>query len=139
MTRFETGGEDVVEGLSHPVTLMGPCILLLVGERPGHGYELMERLIDFGFSESGTTQVYRELRRLEDGGLLQSYWEAAPGRGPARRVYELTERGRVTLVGCIDGARLLTGTLDGFASRAEAVTSSRRASVAIRRRPRRRF
>ena len=40
--------------------------------------------------------LYRTLRQLEKDGMLQSSWEPGP-TGPARRVYCLTEVGRVFL------------------------------------------
>jgi DNA-binding PadR family transcriptional regulator len=42
---------------------------------------------------SGT--VYPVLRRLEREGVLSSEWEMAPGPGPRRRVYALTQQGEV--------------------------------------------
>ena len=51
--------------LRSPPTLVPSVLLLLLAERPSHGYELVERLKDFGFPESGTGRLYRELQRLE--------------------------------------------------------------------------
>jgi PadR family transcriptional regulator PadR len=74
-----------------------PALLLLLRERPAHGYELLEALpellpgqrVDMG-------NLYRALRRLEEEGLVRSAWDAdAPG--PARRVYELSDTGRELL------------------------------------------
>ena len=42
------------------------------------------------------TTLYRTLRQLEKDGLVRSAWEAQ-ARGPARRVYTLTESGRAWL------------------------------------------
>lgn len=74
-----------------------PALLLLLRERPAHGYELLEALpalhpgerVDMG-------NLYRALRRLEEEGLVRSQWDAA-APGPARRVYELTDAGRELL------------------------------------------
>src|ERR671933_2095276 len=71
-----------------------PALLLLLRERPAHGYELLERLpellpderIDMG-------NLYRVLRALEEEGLVSSEWsDDLPG--PAKRTYELTGQGR---------------------------------------------
>jgi poly-beta-hydroxybutyrate-responsive repressor len=121
--------EDIVEGLRHPSALIGPCILLLLAERPSHGYALVERLKEFGFTEGSTGSLYRELRRLEDGGLAHSYWEASQTRGPARRVYELTAAGRRALNGCAEGAVELTATLEEFLARFRLVGRGRRRPV----------
>jgi hypothetical protein len=75
--------DDIAETLRHPAALVGPCILLLLAERPDHGYALANRLKEFGFAESSTASLYRELRRLEDVGLTHSYWEASQTRGPS--------------------------------------------------------
>ena len=83
------------------------CLLLLLGEAPGHGYELTERLREWGFSLSGPGPVYRELRILEEGGLAHSSWSETQS-GPVPRVYELTPEGR----GALDDA---AHDLDGLA------------------------
>jgi len=71
-----------------------PALLLMLRERPAHGYELLDALP----SVTGETRVdmgnlYRILRALEEDGLVRSEWQAdAPG--PAKRTYELTAEGR---------------------------------------------
>lgn len=75
-----------------PRNFVLPCLLLLLREGPAHGYDLVERLAPFGFS-SEPPVVYRNLRRMEAERLVESAWDTS-GKGPARRVYNLTERGR---------------------------------------------
>lgn len=111
---------DVVDELRHPPALLGPSLLLLLAERPAHGYELTERLTEMGFSAGGTSAVYRELKRLEDDGLVAGTWEAPPSRGPARKVYGLTPGGKRALVGCADSAYELTLTLEDYRRRVRA-------------------
>ena len=74
-----------------------PALLLLLRERPGHGYQLLEELpqllpgerVDMG-------NLYRALRALEDEGLVSSQWQdELPG--PAKRTYELTPAGEALL------------------------------------------
>jgi PadR family transcriptional regulator PadR len=72
------------------------CLLLLVAEEPGHGYELADRLNQWGFDLPGPRPVYRELRSLEESGLARTVW-AAPQSGPAPRVYALTPSGHEAL------------------------------------------
>ena len=77
-----------------------PCLLQLLSEKPAHGYELMERLAEFGLDTRvrDPGQVYRTLRSLEKEGLVVSHWE--PGQsGPARRYYRLTRQGSDALRG----------------------------------------
>jgi len=70
-----------------------PWLLLLLAQKPTHGYELMERL---GQDEEAPVAdpglLYRTLRQLEQDGLVRSTWDTE-GRGPARRVYEITDEG----------------------------------------------
>ena len=73
------------------------ALLVLLAERPTHGYELLERLppllredrVDVG-------NLYRVLRALEDEGIVVSEW-SADLPGPAKRTYTLTEDGRALL------------------------------------------
>lgn len=73
------------------------ALLSLVMEREMHGYE-MERLIEErgmrNWTQIGFSSIYFVLRKLEVAGLVASRLEKTPGRGPARRVYAPTDRGR---------------------------------------------
>lgn len=71
-----------------------PALLLLLRERPAHGYELLEALPALtGEARVDMGNLYRVLRALEEDGLVTSRWEAgAPG--PAKRTYELTPEGK---------------------------------------------
>jgi PadR family transcriptional regulator, regulatory protein PadR len=70
-----------------------PALLLLLRERPAHGYDLLERLPELtGEERVEMGNLYRLLRALEEEELVQSEWdESSPG--PAKRRYALTERG----------------------------------------------
>ena len=71
-----------------------PCLLLLLAEKPTHGYELMENLSRFDFDPRcmDPGQIYRALRRMEKDELVKSAWETGEA-GPARRSYEVTNEG----------------------------------------------
>jgi PadR family transcriptional regulator PadR len=92
-----TDGSRVVrqlqDDLSHPRGMLRASILLLLDERPGHGYDLIDRVKPFGFERDDPSRVYRSLRWLENAGFVRPSWET-PAAGPARRVYELTPEGR---------------------------------------------
>ena len=78
-------------------SLLRPALLLLVREEPSHGYELMGRLAELGVEPPPSTGVlYRLLRTMADDGVVSSYW-STPERGPARRVYAITEHGEQQL------------------------------------------
>jgi DNA-binding PadR family transcriptional regulator len=66
-----------------------PSLLLLLRERPLHGYELLERLPELGVEgRVDIGNLYRLLRALEEEGLVSSEW-SADLPGPATRTYEL--------------------------------------------------
>ena len=71
-----------------------PCLLLLLGESHSYGYELMDKLGDLCWKEVSPDPgaVYRNLRRMERDGLVESTWDTT-GTGPARRLYHLTPEG----------------------------------------------
>jgi poly-beta-hydroxybutyrate-responsive repressor len=77
---------------------MQPCLLILLHGRTAHGYELIQSLQEFGFSESDADPgtVYRNLRRMEEEGTVSSRWDTGKG-GPARRIYQLTPEGEKVL------------------------------------------
>jgi poly-beta-hydroxybutyrate-responsive repressor len=75
-----------------PRNFLRPCLLLLLRERPAHGYELIEQLQAFGYSGDDPGGVYRSLRALEKDGYVRSGWEQSDA-GPQRRIYELTREG----------------------------------------------
>lgn len=79
-----------------PKNFLRPCLLLLLRERPAHGYELLERLRPLGYGREDPGRLYRALRALESDGLVRSDWERSTA-GPDRRTYELTRHGIETL------------------------------------------
>lgn len=77
-----------------------PALLLLLSERPMHGYELLERVPELAREERRVDlgNLYRLLRSLEEEGVVASEWdETLPG--PAKRVYRLTPSGDALLAG----------------------------------------
>lgn len=82
---------DQVEG-GLPRNFIRPCLLLLLAERPSHGYDLLERLGSLGVHETDPGRLYRTLRAIEREGVVRSHWDTS-GSGPARRTYELTGEG----------------------------------------------
>lgn len=109
-------GHDLEGKTAHPRALISPCLLLLLAEAPGHGYELMERLKPLGFDWGGPGPIYWELRALESAGMVASAW-SAPRAGPVPRVYEITGEGRGALDRCADKMVELAGLLNQFRSR----------------------
>ena len=96
-----------------------PALLLLLRDRPAHGYELVEALERLAPGERvDMGNLYRSLRALEREGLVVSEWDAdAPGA--AKRVYELTEAGRRLLDEWATALRRARDRIDGFLHRYE--------------------
>jgi PadR family transcriptional regulator PadR len=70
-----------------------PAVLLLLRERPMHGYELLELAPPLvGEERIDVGNLYRALRALEEDGVVRSEW-SADLPGPAKRTYELTSEG----------------------------------------------
>src|SRR5438093_2746615 len=70
-----------------------PALLLLLRERPAHGYDLLERLPELtGEARIEMGNLYRLLRGLEEEGLVSSQWDDSYS-GPAKRRYALTHAG----------------------------------------------
>jgi DNA-binding PadR family transcriptional regulator len=71
-------------------------ILSLIAEKPKHGYQI-EQVIEERemrqWTELGFSSIYYLLNKLEDRGLIASRLEQIPGRGPARKVYTITDAG----------------------------------------------
>lgn len=71
-----------------------PCLLLSLRRSPSYGYQLLEDLANYGFHADtpDTAALYRNLRRLEEEGYVESTWHPGQG-GPAKRYYKITPRG----------------------------------------------
>jgi len=89
-------------------------LLLLLVQKPSHGYELMERLgQDEEAPEADPGLLYRTLRQFEEDGLLRSTWDTERP-GPARRLYEVTPEGEEYLHAWAANIRQARKGLDRF-------------------------
>jgi DNA-binding PadR family transcriptional regulator len=104
---------DVDDELCHPRGQLRFYLLLLINERPGHGYDLVERLRPFGYLRDDPAQTYRALHWLEGAGLVDPEWETA-GPGPARRVFTITKLGRRTVERCAGHVKERTANLQRY-------------------------
>lgn len=96
-----------------------PSLLLLLRERPLHGYELIERLPEVaGEGRVDVGNLYRLLRALEAESLVSSEWSAELP-GPAKRTYELTDEGRRLLDRWAEALRRAQETIGTFLERYE--------------------
>jgi len=74
--------------------ILRPALLLLLAEGDSHGYDLMEQLSSFGFDSENwdSSMLYRDLRDMEECGLIESSWDD-DSKGPRRRVYQINDQG----------------------------------------------
>jgi DNA-binding PadR family transcriptional regulator len=76
-------------------------VLAALARGEAHGYEITRRLEGWGSGllnlQEGT--LYPALYRLEGAGCIRGRWEEKPAgiRGPRRRTYRLTSKGRKEL------------------------------------------
>ena len=96
-----------------------PALLLLLRERPAHGYDLLERLPELtGEQRVEMGNLYRLLRALEEEGLVSSEWdEDSPG--PAKRRYAITEQGVQLLDQWVEALRRSQERTERFLERYE--------------------
>ena len=80
--------------------VLRPALLLLLAEGDSHGYELIDQLEQIGFDSEvfDSSIIYRDLRDMEDMGLIQSTWDE-DSKGPKRRVYQVNDEGLARLKG----------------------------------------
>jgi DNA-binding PadR family transcriptional regulator len=73
-------------------------VLSVLDQQDAHGFQIVKQLDDMGCGllrlKEGT--IYPVLYRLEQSGLVKARWEPVEEgrRGPPRRVYQLTRKGR---------------------------------------------
>ena len=75
------------------------AILSLVGEQPRHGYEIEQVIEERGmraWTEVGFSSIYYLLKKLSQEGLVEGRLQEAE-RGPARKVYHITQAGQSRL------------------------------------------
>ena len=79
--------------------LVQPAVLILIMEEPRHGYALLEELKTRGFLPNSADggNVYRGLRKMEAEGKVISRWVHFDGKGPRRRIYQITQKGKDSL------------------------------------------
>lgn len=120
------------------------AILSLIAEKPRHGYEIEQVIEERGmreWTEVGFSSIYYLLKKLEKDGLIEGRIEQTAGRGPARKVYHITQGGieaqRIALLEalstpqpCYSSFLLGIGNLPGVAP-TEAVAALRQYHQAL--------
>ncbi|MCB2299168.1 PadR family transcriptional regulator [Clostridium tagluense] len=76
--------------------LLEGCIIKIVKENETYGYEICEKLVNYGFRDITEGSVYPILIRLEKKKLIYSVMKNSPF-GPKRKYYYLTGAGEEEL------------------------------------------
>jgi len=79
--------------------LVQPALLAVMADGPIHGYRLVERIgamPSFAGQNPDPSGVYRLLKVMEGRGLVVFTWDTSQA-GPAKRVYQITPKGRQCL------------------------------------------
>lgn len=96
----KTGAKPDADRQSAELRLPGEMLmanlLALLKDWSGYGYQLGQRLEQNGFAGFNSGSLYRTLRQMEGLGLISSFWDTS-ATGPARRMYSLTQAGRLFL------------------------------------------
>lgn len=91
------------------VRLVEPALLVFLQKENLHGYALLEKLERLGLASINPSVIYRILRDYEEIGLVVSDWDKEKTQGPPRRVYSITQEGRLALE---RAAKSLSETVD---------------------------
>jgi DNA-binding PadR family transcriptional regulator len=75
------------------ISLLEPALLVLLKEKPRHGYTLLADLETLGMSSIHPSVVYRTLREMEGLEWIRSEWDTGQTQGPPRRTYQITAEG----------------------------------------------
>lgn len=71
-------------------------VLAIIAQEEIYGYELVQKLRDYGFEQIIGGTVYPLLQKLEKNGLIVGTIRPQPS-GPSRRYFKLTDEGRIYL------------------------------------------
>jgi len=107
---------------SMPRRFLLPSIMLLLAEEPSHGYVLLEKLVEMGVAEARLPlpMIYRALHYLEIKKMAVSSMVKTGGRGPAKKVFRLTDKGWKELAAWTDAMRKVKDFASGFQERSKA-------------------
>ena len=98
--------------------ILRPSLLLLLTEKQSHGYEIYDKLETFGFDLDSldSSIVYRDLREMEEMGLIESDWDD-DSKGPRRRVYKILDPGSICLAEWMEAFDNIQGQMNQIINR----------------------
>lgn len=95
-------------------------ILLVLSRRDQYGYEITRTVHDKsgGYFDLKQGFLYPTLQRMEGAKLVRSYWRGSDSRGPDRRYYRLTAKGKTFMAESLgawkDFSRRFTRTISAI-------------------------
>jgi PadR family transcriptional regulator, regulatory protein PadR len=118
---IEPLGDDQDEGSSSALRRPGrqflqSALLLLLAEKPRHGYALTNAVGELGLGEMDRPRIYRALAELEQNGMVK-VWDETSQAGHTRRVYSVTDCGHQSLRSAVDKVVHERNALDNFLQR----------------------
>ena len=122
------GGQPCSCAMGNLYRFIEPVVLYLLRTRGRtHGYDLAREMQEHALTDSAVDAgaLYRTLRRLEEGGYVESTWDVS-GVGPARRVYQLTPVGEEHLREWAVVLDHLAGSMHRFVADVNSVTAEAR-------------
>ncbi|MFG6147391.1 PadR family transcriptional regulator [Halobacillus sp. B23F22_1] len=72
------------------------CLLAIINENEVYGYELAQKLEDYGFDSFSEGTIYPLLLRMQKEGFVTSTLKKSTA-GPRRKYYSLTSKGELEL------------------------------------------
>ncbi|MGI8384081.1 PadR family transcriptional regulator [Robertmurraya sp. P23] len=76
--------------------ILDGCLLAIINGKECYGYEMAERLSEYGFDTVSEGTIYPLLMRMQREGLVTSVLRESTA-GPKRKYYTLTEEGQKAL------------------------------------------
>jgi PadR family transcriptional regulator, regulatory protein PadR len=99
------------------------AVLLLLAEKPRHGYALTNAFAELGLGDMDRPRIYRTLAELEGNGLVK-VWDETSSSGHVRRVYSVTDLGHQSLGTAAERIALERDALDDFLERYRRISRS---------------
>ena len=87
------------------VRFVQPIILFSLADAPDHGYDLLQKIARTQLWQDAPPDaagVYRVLRDMESRGLIRSHMDSASKAAIGKRVFEITDAGRICMKNWIE-------------------------------------
>lgn len=95
--------------------ILDGCLLAIIKEKEVYGYELAEKLENYGFLNFSEGTIYPLLLRMQKEKMVTSTLKKSTA-GPKRKYYSLTEKGEEELEAFIDRWYLLQENVNNVLS-----------------------